>query len=644
MQTTKDFPNLVASPPKNREFRSRRLPVGAECLPEEGVHFRVWAPARKRVTVVFERSPDGANPPETGLVLEPGGYFGGHIAEAGAGSRYRFRLDDEEALYPDPVSRWQPEGVEGPSEVVDPAAYSWRDSDWPGVSLAGQVIYEMHIGTFTAEGTWAAAAEQLPRLAETGVTVLEIMPVAEFQGRFGWGYDGVDMFAPTRLYGSPDDFRRFVDEAHQHGLGVILDVVYNHFGPSGNYVGQFSADYISKRHRTDWGDAINFDGPNSQPVREFFIANAGYWIDEYHLDGLRLDAVQAIVDDSSDHILAAITRRVREAGGKRKTIVTAENEFQESRLLRPAEQGGFGLDAAWNDDFHHTARVALTGHGEYYYGDYQGTPQELISAVKWGYLYQGQWNARQQRRRGTPSLDLPGRQFVIFLQNHDQVANSAQGLRAHQLGSPGRHRALTALMLLAPGTPLLFQGQEFSASAPFLFFADHDVELGSLVREGRQESLRQFRSLTGSDAAGFFADPGDPKTFEQCKLDLGERERNAGAYALHCDLLRLRREDPVFASQRSDRLHGAVLAAEAFVLRYLADAGDDRLLLVNLGRDLQFVPAAEPLLALRPGSDWRLFWSSEDPRYGGCGTPPLQEDHWYLPGHATLVLSPKSTP
>jgi maltooligosyltrehalose trehalohydrolase len=287
--------------------------------------------------------------------------------------------------------------------------------------------------------------------------------------------------------------------------------------------------------------------------------------------------------------------------------------------------------------------VALTGHSEYYYGDYQGTPQELISAIKWGYLYQGQWNARQQRRRGTPSLDMPAAQFVVFLQNHDQVANSAQGLRGHQLGSPGRHRALTALLLLAPGTPLLFQGQEFSASAPFLFFADHDVELGSLVREGRQEALRQFRSMTGPDAAGFFADPGDPKTFEQCKLDLGERERHAAAYALHCDLLRLRRSDPVFASQRSDRLHGAVLGGEAFVLRYFGESGDDRLLLVNLGRDLEFMPPSEPLLALPPEKQWRMLWSSEDPRYGGCGTPPLHETDWYLPGHATLVLSPEGS-
>jgi maltooligosyltrehalose trehalohydrolase len=650
MQTTADSALAAKNADGMRDFGTRRLPVGAEFKRGCGVHFRVWAPRRNRVAVVFERTSEGTNPPDcgngaSGLALgqEASGYFSGLASEARPGWRYRCRLDDGQELFPDPVSRWQPDGVDGPSEVVDPSAYQWSDQSWPGISLKGQVLYEMHIGTFTPEGTWAAAERELPYLVETGITVLEIMPVAEFQGRFGWGYDGVDLFAPTRLYGTPDEFRHFVDAAHRQGLGVILDVVYNHFGPAGNYVGQFANDYISSRHRTDWGDAINFDGPSSAPVREFFTANAGYWIDEFHLDGLRLDAVQAIVDDSPDHILAAITRRVREAGGKRNTIVTAENEFQQSRLLRAAEQEGYGLDAAWNDDFHHTARVALTGHSEYYYEDYQGTPQELISAVKWGYLYQGQWNERQKHRRGTPAFDLPGEKFVVFLQNHDQIANSAQGLRADQLGSPGRHRALTALFLLAPGTPLLFQGQEFSASAPFLFFADHDVELGSLVREGRQESLRQFRSMTGVDAAGFFADPGDPATFARCKLDHGERHRNVAAVALHRDLLRLRREDPVFASQRSDRLHGAVLAAEALLLRYFGEAGDDRLLLVNLGRDLQFTPPAEPLLALARGREWRLLWSSEDPRYGGCGTPPLVETEWYLPGHAAIVLTQQTT-
>ncbi len=533
MQRTVDHPNSANFSAEEREFKERHLPVGAECVPGGGVHFRVWAPLRKSVVVVFERStaerrPQQADPgageqnPEilqaVSLYAEADGYFSGFVPQAASGIRYRYCLDDSDSSFPDPASRGQPDGVDGPSLVVDPSAFQWHDGDWPGVELHGQVIYEMHVGTFTPEGTWAAARCELAKLAEIGVTVLEIMPVAEFQGRFGWGYDGVDLFAPTRLYGTPDDFRCFVDAAHGHGLGVILDVVYNHFGPAGNHLGQFSADYISRRHRTDWGDAINFDGSNSQPVREFFIANAGYWIDEFHLDGLRLDAVQAIVDDSPDHILAAIRRRVRAAGGRRKTIVTAENELQQAILMRDPQRGGYGLNAAWNDDFHHSARVALTGHCEYYYGDYQGTPQELISALRWGYLYQGQWNDRQQKRRGTPAFDLAGEQFVVFLQNHDQIANSALGWRAHQLGSAGRHRAITALTLLSPGTPLLFQGQEFSASAPFLFFADHDVELGSLVREGRQESLRQFRSLTGSDAAGYFADPGDPKTFEQCKL------------------------------------------------------------------------------------------------------------------------------
>ena len=280
---------------------------------------------------------------------------------------------------------------------------------------------------------------------------------------------------------------------HQLGLGVILDVVYNHFGPSGNYLNQFAGDaFVSRRHHTDWGEAINFDGENSRQVREFILSNAAYWIDEFHLDGLRVDAVQAILDDSKDHILAAIGRAVREAAGGRKTLVIAENEFQQAILLRSSEDGGYDLDMAWNDDFHHSARVAMTGHSEHYYGDYHGSPQELISATKWGYLYQGQWNARQQRRRGTPALDLDACQFVNFLQNHDQVGNSAQGRRGHELTSPGRHRALTALLLLGPGTPLLFQGQEFSASAPFVYFADHSVDLAKLVREDGRKACASF--------------------------------------------------------------------------------------------------------------------------------------------------------
>ncbi len=614
----------------------RRLPVGAEMQPGGGVHFRVWAPLRNVVTVVL-----GNEAAEPGIMLrrEQGGYFAGISSTAVVGTRYGFRLDDDPKLYPDPASRWQPDGPHELSAVVDPTIYAWQDATWPGVTLKGQVLYEMHIGTFTPEGTWIAAARELARLAELGVTLVEIMPVAEFAGEFGWGYDGVDLFAPTRLYGSPDDFRRFVDSAHGHGLGVVLDVVYNHFGPTGNYTGQFSGDYVSKRHHTDWGDAINFDGDNADSVREFFIANAGYWIDEFHVDGLRLDAVHAIVDNSSEHILAAITRQVRLAGGRRGTLVFAENERQEARFLRPAEQGGCGLDAGWNDDFHHVARVAMTGHNEGYYSDYQGTPQELISAVKWGYLYQGQRSRRQRRAKGTPALDLDAAQFVVFIQNHDQVGNSPVGRRCHQLTSPGRHRALTTLLLLSPGTPLLFQGQEFSASTPFHFFADHEDQLREAVSKGRQESLSEFRWLAGSDAVEHFSDPCDRRTFEASMLDLGERDTHAEAYALHRDLLRLRHEDPVFSAQRADCIHGSVFGPEAFLLRYLGGNGDDRLLLMNLGRDLELSPITDPLLVPPEGMAWRLLWSSENPCYGGSGTGPIVGPKWYVPGHAAIVLA-----
>ena len=524
----------------------RRLPVGAEIQPASGVHFRVWAPRRRTVELALLDPRDSSRiVSRTVLSPEPDGYFSGGAADASAGMRYGFLLDGGSDVYPDPASRRQPEGPHGPSETVDPCAYHWQDNDWPGVTLKGQVIYEMHVGTFTEEGTWKAAVRELAALADLGVTLVEVMPVADFPGRFGWGYDGVNLFAPTRLYGTPDEFRQFVDLAHGCGLGVILDVVFNHFGPSGNYWGQFSAHYASHRHRTAWGDAINFDGENSGPVREFFIANAGYWIDEFHVDGLRLDAVDAIRDDSSDHILAAVARRVREAAGVRKTLLFAEDEFQDSRRLRGPDQNGHGLDAAWNDDFHHAARVAMTGLCKDYYGDYRGTPQELISAVKWGYLYQGQWNSRQSRNRGWPAFDLDAQKFVIFLQNHDQVANSLRGHRCHELTSPGRHRA-SALWALAPGTPLLFQGQEFSASSPFLYFADHEAELGQAVSAGRLKDIRRFCVLDESDVK-HFADPGELETFRRSKLDLRKHERHSEAYALHRDLLRLRREDPVFS-------------------------------------------------------------------------------------------------
>jgi maltooligosyltrehalose trehalohydrolase len=613
---------------------TRRYPIGAEPAAGGGVHFRVWAPRRRKVEVVFE--PGGA----VDLAREPGGYFSGLASDAAEGSLYRFRLDGE-GPFPDPASRFQPAGPHGPSRVVDPTRFAWTDAARRGVPLEGQVIYEMHIGTFTREGTWAAARRELPELAATGITVVEVMPVADFPGRFGWGYDGVGMYAPVAIYGEPDEFRRFVDDAHRAGLGVLLDVVYNHVGPDGNYLKQFAEDYFTSRYQCEWGEALNYDGENSGPVREWVTTNAAYWTDEYHLDGLRLDATQQIFDSSPENIMAALARSARAGARGRGVLIMAENEPQHTRLARPPAEGGCGLDALWSDDFHHAARVAVTGRNEAYYTDYRGKPQELISAVKHGVLYQGQRYTWQAKRRGQPSRGLRPAQFVTYIQNHDQVANSTLGLRLDRLTSPGRYRAITALVLLAPATPMLFQGQEFAASTPFYFFADHKPELRALTHEGRIRFLSQFPSLAPPQMREWHRDPGDPATFEACKLDFTERRSHAEVYRMHKDLLRLRREDAVFRAQRPLSVDGAVLANEAFVLRFFGEDGDDRLLLVNLGLDLHFDPAPEPLLAPPEGRLWQLLWSSEDPRYGGGGTPPFDSpESAYVPGHSAVALSP----
>ncbi len=615
---------------------SRRYPIGAEYTAGHGTHFRVWAPAVHRVAVEL-LGEDGSVAARHTLESEPDGYFSGRVGpEVRPGTRYRFQLEDE--AFPDPASRRQPEGPHGPSEIVDPT-FAWTDAAWRGRPAEELVLYELHLGTFTPEGTWGAAAEQLPELTRLGITALEIMPIAEFAGRFGWGYDGVDLFAPTRHYGSPDDVRAFVDRAHALGLMVILDVVYNHLGPDGCFLHRFSPDYFTDRYQCEWGQPLNFDGPGSRPVREFFVTNARYWIEEYHFDGLRLDATQQIFDASPTHVLAEITGAVRAAAPHRHTFVVGENEPQDPRLLRAHAAGGYGLDAVWNDDFHHSAIVAATGKTEAYYRDYRGTPQEFISAAKRGFLFQGQFCAWQRKRRGSPAWDLAPRRFVTFLQNHDQVANSLAGRRLHELTSPGVYRALTALQLLLPSIPLLFQGQEFAASSPFVYFADHHPELSAQVARGRRQFLEQFRSVAAADARDSLPSCCDEASLHRSRLDFSERERHAPVYRLHEDLLRLRREE---TRLRDSTLDGAVLAERAFVLRYFDPAGrDDRLLLVNLGGDLRLNPAPEPLLAPPEAGGWRTLWSSENPAYGGGGTPPLEtQRNWILPGPGAYFLSP----
>ena len=619
----------------------RRLPVGAEIVAGGGVHFRVWAPDHPALTLVLEDDGRG-RAWEMAMVREARGYRSVLAPTAGAGARYRFRVPGTDRLLQDPASRFQPEGPHGPSEVIDPSSFAWTDAAWPGVDVAGQVLYEMHVGTFAPGGRWDAASEQLDELAAAGVTTIEMMPVADFPGRFGWGYDGVDLFAPTRLYGRPDDLRRFVDRAHAAGLGVILDVVYNHVGPNGSCLEAFAADYFTDRYANEWGRAINFDGPDAAPVREFFLANAAYWIREFHFDGLRLDATQSIHDASPCHILGEIGAAVRAAAGRKRVLLIAENESQDTRTLRPPEEGGHGLDAVWNDDYHHSALVALTGRNEAYYTDHLGVAQEFVSAVKYGYLYQGQRYTWQRKSRGTPAWGLAPPAFVVFLENHDQVANSGRGRRVRQLTSPGRFRALTALTLLGPGTPMLFQGQEFGASSPFLYFADQEGELAGAIREGRAGFLAQFPSLAGQAMQRHLADPGAVETFERCRLDFSERERHAPTYSLHRDLLRLRRTDPAFQAQQPGGVDGAVLSPDAFALRFFGPGGhdEDRLLLVNLGRDLPLRVAPEPLLAPPAGRCWEVLWSSEDPAYDGGGTPPIATpDGMRLPGEAAVVLA-----
>lgn len=615
----------------------RRWPVGAEVLAARGTHFRVWAPRCRELSLVLESA---AEPLHLPMNSEGNGYFSLLTDQATAGSLYRFAVDHTPGLFPDPISRFQPHGVHGPSQVVDARSFPWHDAEWPGVSMHGQVIYELHIGTFTREGTYQAAMDKLPSLQELGVTVVELLPVAEFPGNFGWGYDGVDLFAPTRLYGTPDDLRLFVDRAHQLGLGVLMDVVYNHFGPEGNYLRIFSDAYFSQRHAENpWGETINFDDERSAGVREYFSMNAAYWVDEFHCDGLRLDATQCIFDDSPEHILTACNRSVKTVSAGRKTVLIAENPDQEAHFIRPVEQAGLGLEGIWDDDFHHAARVALTGHGEYFLSDFQGTAAELWAGVRHGFAFQGQFTSGGERR-GEPAWDLPAECFVKYLENHDQVSNHLRGKRLRELCSPGMYRAMTALWLLAPGTPMFFQGQEFGSLRPFVFFADMEPGLEAAIDEGRKGFLRSFRSQSDPANDAYFLPPAERATFELCKLDWSQRDEPT--YQLHRDLLRVRREDPLFAAQRADWMHGAILNTHTLAIRLVGQdnlAGEHRLILTNLGSNFLYHPAPEPLLAPPTSQGWQVEWSSEHPKYGGIGTAELETiSGWQIPGQATLVL------
>jgi malto-oligosyltrehalose trehalohydrolase len=566
------------------------MPFGAQAR-DGRVRFRLWAPACERVTL--ELDPRGR---KRALAMRAAG-DGFHELEVegvGAGTRYLYRVKDDLAV-PDPASRFNPDDVNGPSEVVDPAAFDWTDDGWRGRPWNEAVVYEMHVGTFTPGGTFASAVERLDHLRDTGVTAVEVLPVADFAGARNWGYDGVLPFAPDAAYGRPEDFKRFVAEAHARGLMVILDVVYNHFGPEGNNLSAYAPQFFNPKHQTPWGAAINFDGEMNAPVRDFFVHNAAYWIEEYHLDGLRLDAVHAIMDDSPRHVVDDIARAIEVAGrGDRFVHLILENDRNQAAFLapRPAPHA----TAQWNDDWHHAAHVLLSGESDGYYADYAGRGAWFMGrTLAEGYAYQGDPSPfRKGEVRGEPSRDLPPTAMIDFLQNHDQVGNRALGERLSTLASPEALRLGMAALLLSPAIPMLFQGEEYAARTPFLFFCDFHGDLARAVRDGRRREFAAFERFSDPATREKIPDPNARETFEASKLrweDLAEPV-HAEALAHTRRLLAIRRQEiaPRLAGARAGTFatHGATGVTVEWPL-----AGGARLkLAANFG--------GEPLQALAP--------------------------------------------
>jgi maltooligosyltrehalose trehalohydrolase len=596
------------------------LPIGAQ--PDAtGTRFRVWAASAQRVEVVLyaEDRPAAAHT----LAPDGGGYFAGYVTGVRPGTRYLYRVDGGDPR-PDPASRYQPTGVHGPSQVID-AAFRWNDGDWHGGALEDLVIYELHVGTATPAGTFDALIERLDDIRALGATVIELMPVADFPGERSWGYDGVCLFAPSRAYGGPAALRRLIDAAHVRGLAVFLDVVYNHLGPDGNYLRQFSADYFTNRHTTPWGEALNFDGPGSGPVRAFFVANACYWAHEYHIDGLRLDATHAFRDDSESHILAEIVAQVRASlPAERRFFITAEDERNDPRLIRALTQGGYGLDALWADDFHHQMRVALAGDRQGYYADYSGSSADLATTLRQGWFYTGQPSTVLAQPRGASADDIPPARFIHCIQNHDQIGNRALGERLNHDIAPDAYRAATALLLLSPYTPMLFMGQEWAAATPFLFFTDHHAELGRLVTEGRRAEFAYFSAFAGADVP----DPQALDTFLRSKLRWQERDQpqHAGVLRLYRDLLDLRRRTPALRERSRASFAVVPLGEHTLALRRSSGAANDALLLVNLRGALRLDLRAHAETSAPAGQRWRPLLDSEAVLYGGRGDTRFADD------------------
>jgi maltooligosyltrehalose trehalohydrolase len=545
----------------------------------ETTTFTVWAPDHLLVELVVESFHGPLSSDIRPLVRDERGYWSGAFDDLPPGTLYRFRLNrSDDQVYPDPASRYQPRGVHGPSQVVDASTFNWTDNGWRTPELERLVIYELHVGTFTPQGTFVAAAEQLGYLERLGVNAVELMPVADFPGSRNWGYDGVAPFAPARCYGTPDSFRAFVDRAHRHGIAVILDVVYNHFGPDGAYAVAFSPFYLSDVHSSPWGRGINFDGAHSAEVRRFFIESALQWVLDYHVDGLRLDATHAIADNSTPHFLAEMTSAVR-AEAERDVLFIAEDHRNLALMMQPARARGFGLDAIWADDFHHQARVHVARDRDGYYADYRGSIEDLAVTLRQGWFYTGQMSSHMGGPRGTDPSALEPPRFVICIQNHDQVGNRIDGARLHHQIDAATYRALSVLLLLAPQTPLLFMGQEWAASTPFQFFTDHHEQLGRLVTAGRRA---EFASFEAFNDAGPAPDPQERDTFERSRLRWSELADpdHARVRRLYERLLHLRRAHPALQEPARHRFEVRALDNHTISLRRSSADGTEALLAI----------------------------------------------------------------
>ncbi len=596
------------------------LTYGAE-LHANGTAFSVWAPNARQLAV---RVHTGAAAGEYPLVRSERGVFSATVAGVRAGDDYAYRIDGG-VERPDPVSRWQPHGVHGASRVVDPVAFAWTDSAWTGIEMADFIIYELHVGTFTPEGTFDAVVGRLESLRELGITAIELMPVGQFPGERNWGYDGVQLFAPQSSYGGPDALKRLVNAAHEIGIAVVLDVVYNHVGPEGNYLAEYGP-YFTNVYRTPWGPAVNYDGPHSDEVRRFIIENACYWVREFHMDALRLDAVHGIYDFRAVHLTEALTERVkrtaREVG--RRVQVIAESDLNDPRLLPPVEQGGYAMDAQWSDDFHHSVHVALTGERAGYYQGFaeHGDIDAIADALSRRFAFQGQYASHKCRQHGSPASDVSADHFVVFIQDHDQVGNRANGERLGALVPPDALRLAAALLLLAPYMPMLFMGEEYDEPSPFLYFVSHaDRDLIAAVRKGRHEEFESF------GWAGEVPDPQSAETFERSRLhyELGGEGAHAELRALYRELIAIRKEEPALrpgAARITVRSHAE---SRWIAMRLEAPGARSLLALFNLAGESRAIPLVD-----EDGSNWQARFAT----YRGA--------HPALPRGAMVALPPLS--